>query len=623
VCGLVGFAGESTTGERALAAMRDTLRHRGPDGSGLHLSSDGWAGLGFCRLSVIDLSAAGDQPLRNEDGTVHVTVNGEIYNYRALRRELLERGHRLRSASDAEVVVHLWEELGPELVHRLDGMFALAVIDERRGSVLLARDRLGIKPLYYRWDGRTLLFASEARAVLAHPDVQRRVDPGALADYLSYGYVPLDRCIFEGLRKLPAGHLLVLDRQTSAVSVRPYWDVEYSGEVTDETTAAAELTSLLENAVSSHMVADVPIGVFLSGGLDSSTVLSFASETTDQSLRAFSMEFDVERRNETRYARIAADAFGAELQTHRVSIDDAEASLSSLVEIYDEPFYDASGIPTQLLSRAARRSVKVALAGDGGDELLGGYPRYWETMRAEARWRSRPGLLRAGGSIAPAAARSVRRMPYLARAVNWTRALEPSPEERYFRLVGFLDPWEQRRALGPDLKRVLDGYDHLWLLRRFHRADHPPAAAVRYIDLKTYLTDDILTKVDRASMHHSLEIRPPLLDHRLVEFAFRLHPSLLLDGDGGKQLLRHAMAEHLPREILERGKQGFSVPLRDWMRGQLGMDLRRNVRSWRIVHDGLIRAEFVEWLIASRSYNRWAKLWLLAALEKWYGRWII
>jgi asparagine synthase (glutamine-hydrolysing) len=623
MCGFVGVVGEEDVDEGTLARMRQTLWRRGPDGLGARVAADGASALGFCRLAIIDLSEAGNQPLPNEDRTIWTVVNGEIYNFKELRRELVERGHTFRSGSDAEVVVHLYEELGEELVQRLRGMFALAVLDERKRTILLARDRLGIKPLYYRWDGRTLLFASELRALVEHPSVSRDIDSVALADYLTYGYVPFDRSIYRGVNKLPAAHLLECRPADRSVSVRQYWDVDFAGRILDPGEATEQFRALVGDAVRSQLVADVPVGLFLSGGLDSSTVLAFASEHSPEPVEAFSIGFDDERRTEVRYAQSVAAAFGAHHHTYTVRMADAENLLPSFCEIYDEPFFDSSGVPTFFLSAHARRSVKVALAGDGGDELFGGYGWYRQSLLADRRRERLGPLLPTASSLYAAALPAIRWAPLLARAAAWGRTYERLGEARYFRLRGFLDPWERRRALGVGVNKDLEDYDHLWLFRRFYRPEYPPLLALRYLDLKTYLVDDILTKVDRASMFNSLEVRPPLLDHHVVEFASQLHPDLLMDEATGKRVLKLAMQGMLPTEILHRGKQGFSVPLRMWLQSTMGTNLMDGVRTWHVVRDGLVDPRFVVWLIRSRSFNRWAKFWLLTVLELWYRRWIV
>ncbi len=556
MCGIVGAATvDGSVDFDAVIRSRDSVTHRGPDDAGEYRSADGRVALGFRRLSIIDLSAAGHQPMSNEDSSVQLVFNGEIYNYAELRRELEERGHRFSSHTDSETIVHLYEDEGEAAIDRLTGMFALAVWDEPRGRLLLARDRLGIKPLYYAWDGRRLCFGSELRALLELGQVERRVDGEALADYLTYGYVPYDRALIAGVRKLPPGHLLTADLNARTVEVRSYWDVEYTGQIADRDEATEGLSELLDTVVAEHLVADVPLGLFLSGGVDSTAVLTKMRKAAS-TVEAFGIGFDTGHGGELPQARETAAFLGASFHERVVGVGHASQFLDRLAELYDEPLVDYSTIPTYEVSRFAREQVTVALSGDGGDEVFGGYNRYLKHVAAASE-RGRPTRAAAAAAL-HVGLPVLRQLPFGARAAVLERSLYQRPEEGYHRRIGLFDGWEQRRLLGPAAGGQ-NGRDPLWLLRRFFRPEYPLAAALRYLDLKTYLPDNILVKVDRASMAVSLEVRPPLLDHRVVEFAFGIDDRLVVENGVGKAILRGSIASAVPRAMLERPKRGFSA----------------------------------------------------------------
>jgi asparagine synthase (glutamine-hydrolysing) len=626
MCGIVGLAMiDGEVDAAAVDAARDRLFHRGPDGSGDYLSDDKRVGLGFRRLSIIDLSAAGSQPMTNEDRSVWLVFNGEIFNFPALRRQLIRRGHAFASATDSEVLLHLYEEEGPELVQSLVGMFAFAIWDERAQRVTLVRDRLGIKPLYYAWDGRRLLFASELKSIARWPGFEPQVAPDALGDYLTYGYVPHDRCMLAGVKKLPAAHVLTLELRAGAhPRVEAYWDLEYAAGATSKSEAIAGVRERLATAVSEQLVSDVPLGLFLSGGIDSTSVLAYMSRCSSEPVRSYGIGFDdPARTSELPYAQLASDTFGAELTTRVLGEDDAETALRLLSSVYDEPLLDYSTIPTYHVSALAADHVKVVLSGDGGDEVFGGYGRYTDHLRAEERrHRSRGGAPLAASALA-AILPALRHLPYVTRLAILQRTLYRDPEEGYFRHVGLFDPWEQRRLLGGAVWGEVADRDPLWLLRKFLRSDAPTLWGLRYLDLKTYLPDDILVKVDRASMSHSLEVRPALLDHRLVEYAFALDDDLVVADGRGKHALREAVRGVVPPEILTRSKKGFGSPVRHWLRGTLGRDLVESLDTWTIVEAGLIRPSFVRSFMRNVTFNRWAKLWSLIVLESWHREWVV
>jgi asparagine synthase (glutamine-hydrolysing) len=607
MCGIAGFvvdAGSSDLGE--LTAMCDRLAHRGPDDAGARVWADHGVGLGHRRLSIIDLSPSGRNPMANEDETVWVVHNGEIYNYRKLRRELERRGHAFRSESDTEVLVHGYEEWGDDHVHRLQGMFAYAIYDRRRPSprMLLVRDRLGIKPLHYSWDGSRLAFGSELKALLALPWVSRTPDRAALADYLTYLYVPAPKSAFAAIRKLRPAERLVLE--DGHVETETYWDVD---PVPGDAGGDAEgiLREQLERAVERHMVADVPVGLFLSGGLDSSAVASLMRGREGPPVRAYSIGFDVPEHTETSYASAVAERLGLQHRVRTVAAPEARDALDRMTDLYDEPFADASSIPTLHLSLLGREEVKVALGGDGGDEVFGGYWWYEAWRRGE-----RLGVLPKG--VRRATSGGVALLPRL-RDVTWLTDLGAEPIERYAALVELFSPVAKRSLLSGQAAAQLDGYDDRWHLREHWRPELDPQTRMQYVDLKTYLPGDILTKVDRASMSASLEVRPPLLDHQLVESVFHL-PASTRGTD--KALLRRAMAGRLPAEVLSRPKKGFSVPWSRWA-AELRTSAAGELRDGALVGSGFLAPDPMARLETARLGPR---MWALLVLERWARRYL-
>ncbi len=639
MCGIAGIAGPAGVDvSRHLPAMRDALVHRGPDGEGLESWPEDGVALGHRRLSILDLSDAGAQPMCNEDGSVWVVFNGEVYNSPELRRELQERGHRFASRTDTEVLVHGYEEwacTGSEaagdpgierFLSRLTGMFAFALWDRRRRCLLLVRDRLGIKPLYYvvlpesGQQGERLLFASELKALLAHPDVPRTLDQRAVLDYLAYGYVPGDGCILSGPRKLPAAHYLLWN--AGDVEVRRYWSL---AEPDFPEPGAEELRALLTTAARDHLLSDVPLGCFLSGGVDSTLITALTSDVAppDLRLRTVSVGFDAGS-SELPQARRTAERHGTEHHEEHVSVDMAEDLFPQLARTWDEPLADVSTLPTLRLCQAARRHVKVALSGDGGDELFAGYGWYRASLRTEAR--SNGGLGRVATRLQPLVD-PLRGVPYLARLGAVHRHLELDPLLRHHYLRGLFDPWELQRLAGSELRGELAHHDPLWLWKRWFRPELPLLTALQVLDIHTYLVDDILVKVDRASMAHSLEVRPPLLDHRVAELALRIPAGQQLQHGQGKAFLRQAAGDLLPRDVFERPKRGFSPPVRHWFRsGSSGVGLWHKTRDTllhgRLVGDGLLDAVAVERMVRYGTERRWSKVWALLTLEHWTRAWL-
>ena len=574
MCGIAGFLEHQGVEPAAVIERQlDLLSHRGPDSFGV-IQKPG-ATIGQTRLSVIDLET-GDPPISNEDGSVGVAFNGEIYNFRALRDGLIERGHALKTEGDTEVIAHLAEELeAVDLARALDGMFAFAVWDARSDRLVLARDRLGKKPLYYWREGNELVFASEIKALLAHPRVPRRLNTNVLSAYLTFGYVPTPDTFFEGIKSLEPGCVLEMSRGAEPV-IRTYWEpvVPGAGAVTvvdlsfDE--AATEIRSLLEAAVAKRLVSDVPLGAFLSGGIDSSAVVGLMSGLVDEPVRTFTIGFDdSEGFDERHEARAMATRFGTD-HTEFVVEPNAVDLIDDLVWSYDQPFGDSSAIPTFLLSRLTRQHVTVALSGDGGDELFAGYERFAAALSVD-RYSKTPAFIRGAASkvleLLPQGTTKSR----VASLRRFTSSADRGLPAAYEAWVSFLDDADRTELLNGNHEAGSDHYERVWVKSR--GAD--VLDRLLLLNLKTYLVDDLLPKVDRMSMAHGLEVRSPFLDHHLVEFALRLPRAYRLRGLTLKRVLKAAVADLVPREIATRRKQGFGVPLDRWFR----TDLRDYVAS--------------------------------------------
>lgn len=591
----------------SLKRMRDTMMHRGPDDEGLYLSKNSTVGLGHRRLSIIDLSPLGKQPLSNEDGTVWVVCNGEIYNFHELRKELEGLGHTFRSRTDTEVIIHAYEAWGDRCVERFRGMFAFAIWDEPHRRLLLARDRIGIKPLFYYWDGKVFIFASELKGILGYPGVNVSLDPTALFDYLTYLYIPAPKTIYKQVRKLKPGHILTFEG--AEPKEQQYWDLSFKKQlaVTEE-EARQLLLEHLQDAVQSHLVSDVPVGVLLSGGLDSSTVVSFASANGNK-LRTFTVGFDVAERSEVGYARFVAEHFHTQHSVSIVGAESVKLQLSNILGRYDEPYADSSAIPTHEVCRAASQQVKVALSGDGGDEVFAGYPRY-PIWYGRQRWTSVPAIFRKPVFVPLSLFFPEGRRGYgLVRDLAAADSFLP-----YVRQVEIFTPEQKRRIMGAAFVKEMGDYDDYWYYRQYWRPELDPLTRVQYLDLKTYLPDDILTKVDRASMAVSLEVRPPLLDHKLVEFVFSLPASLRCPEGDRKYILRKVMQKRLPEGFALYRKQGFSVPWRTWGKKENPW-MSQYLAGGEGVKQGILKSNLLEALNGFGASG--LKVWTLVVLEGW------
>jgi asparagine synthase (glutamine-hydrolysing) len=595
MCGIAGIfdvRGRRPLDEALLVAMRDSIRHRGPDGEGIHVEPG--VGLTNRRLSIIDV-AGGNQPIYNEDRSVVLVYNGEIYNYRGLVDELQARGHVFRTHCDSEVVVHAWEEWGEASVERFNGMFAYALWDRNRGKGFIARDRLGIKPLYYaELANGQVLFGSELKALLAHPGLPREIDPAGVEEFFAYGYVAEPRGIFRGLKKLPPGHSLTIEADRGLVE-RQYWDVVFERRNTGpEAELADELVLRLRAAVASHLMSEVPLGAFLSGGVDSSAVVAMMAQVSTDPVNTCSIRFGESDFDESRYAAEVAERYRT---NHFSSVVDPEdfGLVDRLASLYDEPFADSSAMPTYRVSELARQRVTVALTGDGGDESFGGYRRYrWHTYEERVRALV-PGVLRGPlfgllGRLYPKADWA----PKALRAKSTLEALALDPIEGYFHSVSILGDELRGRLFRESFRRDLQGYRAIEVLKRHAaRAPEHPLSRVQYLDMKTYLPGDILTKVDRASMAHSLEVRVPILDYELIEWVAGLPPETKLRGREGKYLFKKAMEPYLPQELLYRPKMGFAVPLSSWFRGPLRERVREAATSPVLLDTGIFDERFL------------------------------
>lgn len=627
MCGLVGILDMRSRREvdpKLLTRMNESLVHRGPDEGGVHMEPG--LGLGHRRLSIIDLTT-GQQPLFNEDGSVVVVFNGEIYNFGELVEELAREGHVFRTHSDTEVIVHAWEQWGEACVERFRGMFAFALWDRNAETLLLARDRLGKKPLYYAAlaDG-FFVFGSELKALLLHPGLSRELDEHAVEDYFAFGYVPEPKTILSHARKLPPAHTMTIRRGAASPAMRQYWDVPFDPlPRLREADAEAELVERLREAVKIRMIADVPLGAFLSGGVDSSAVVAMMAGLSSGPVNTCSISFGDPEYNESPYATQVAERYHTRHCVEQVEPDDFSL-IDKLAAIYDEPYADSSAIPTYRVCELARRQVTVALSGDGGDESLAGYRRYrWHVY--EERVRSliprmvrRPlfGLL---GCVYP----KMDWAPKVLRAKSTLQAVARDPLEGYFHGVSILPDPMRRRLFSDGFRRKLQGYEAINVLREHARRapDDHPLSRIQYLDIKTYLVGDILVKVDRASMAHSLEVRAPILDHELVEWISGLPPEFKLQGREGKFIFKKALQPFLPDNILYRPKMGFAVPLARWFRGPLRERVRATVLGPTLAGTGMFDEAFLRQVVdqhQSGARDHSAALWSLLMFESFQRR---
>ena len=625
MCGIAGIYHIKTfepVREDLLKAMTDALVHRGPDDEGFYCS--GPIGLGHRRLSIIDL-ADGHQPMTNEDRTVWVVFNGEIYNFTDLHGFLESKGHRFQTRSDTEVIVHLYEEMGESCFGELRGMFSIAIWDDRKKKLILARDRVGKKPLYYYHDGSKLLFASEIKAILQVPGISRDIDIEALSDYFSFLYVPAPKSIFKHIRKILPGHFLVAS--ADGVREKKYWDLSFAKtEELSEEKWCEKLSEALHEAVKIRLMSEVPLGAFLSGGVDSSSVVAMMQKTIGSPVITSSIGFEEKEFNELPYARSVSSYFGTDHHEQMVR-PDAVAVLQKLVWHYDEPFADSSAVPTYYVSKVARQYVTVALSGDGGDENFAGYRRYYFDQRENYIRNWLPASIRqpvfgALASLYPKADWA----PRIFRGKATFQNLARCPIEAYFRSVAACQSELKGELLHGDIQRQLADYDSVNVLREYYnKADTDDLLSkVQYVDIKTYLTDDILAKVDRASMAVSLEVRAPILDHKFMELAARIPSTLKLRGLNGKYIFKKMLEQRLPQAIVRRPKMGFAVPLARWFRGEL-KDMAYDVIVGSKADD-LLQPNTVARIWAEHQggfRDRSTELWTLLMFRLWQRQFLI
>jgi len=599
--------------------MCDRMVHRGPDSEG-YLLDDGIA-LGMRRLAIIDL-ITGEQPTFNEDHSIAVVLNGEIYNYRELRADLESRGHIFRSASDTEILPHLYEEHGADMVRHLNGMFAFALWDDRRRRLFIARDRFGEKPLYWGVFDRTLLFASEPKVLLAHPAVRPNLNLNALRQYLSFDYVPAPLSIYEGISKLPAAHTLTLEG--GQIKVERYWRLSYQTRqpIPSVAEAAEQLRELLADSVRMRLVSDVPLGVLLSGGIDSSVVAALAVRSASETVKTFSISFAESSFDESQYARAVAKFLGTDHHEERFSASLAANLVSEIGAWMDEPVSDPSVVPTYLLSRFTRKHVTVALGGDGGDEIFAGYPMYFGHRMAQA-YLTVPRVLRRS-LIEPVINRlpvKTKNLSFDYRAKRFITASHYDEVARHHVWFGSFTPDDQNRLLSDEVKRTSEGDIYRDARRIFAECDsNDLTECMQSLDTQLYLAEDILTKVDRASMAVSLEVRAPYLDQRVAEFAASLPSSYKLHGYTSKYILKRAARGLVPPFVWRRGKKGFGVPFAKWLKAELRPLTRDLLSAERLRRGGLFNPEYVERLQEEHERgvaNHRKLLWTLLSFELW------
>lgn len=630
MCGIAGifhFQAAATVNRALLEDMNQAQFHRGPDEGGIHIEAG--VGLAHRRLSIIDLST-GQQPLYNEDNSVVVVFNGEIYNFQDLSKELKDHGHEFRTHSDTEAIVHAWEQWGPDCVKRLRGMFAFAIWDKNQGTLFIARDRLGIKPLFYAsLANDEFVFASELKSLMVHPKLQREIDPLAVEDYFAYGYVPEPKTIFKQARKLHPGHTLLLKRGQSEPKIQQYWDVPFSPiQYTSQQEMHDELLHRLQEAVQIRMLAEVPLGAFLSGGVDSSAVVGLMAKVSAEPVNTCSISFGDPKFNETPHALAVAKQFKTNHRVEQVDPNDFDI-LDQLATLYDEPYADSSAMPTYRVCELAKKSVTVALSGDGGDENFAGYRRYkWhmyeESVRSRLPLSLRRPLFGMLGKYYP----KLDWAPRIFRAKTTFQAMARDSVAAYAHTVAIMpQPWRQK-LFSPGFRKQLQNYSADNVLYEYAKqspTDHP-LSLIQYLDMKTYLVGDILTKVDRASMAHALEVRVPLLDHKFVEWASGLSPDLKLKGGDGKYVLKSALESLLTKETLYRPKMGFAVPLATWFRGPLREHVHKSILGENMQETGFFNQGFLKHIVEQhssgmRDYS--AAIWSLLMFESFYRQQVL
>ena len=629
MCGITGWVNLEQTNsknhtEAVLHSMCEAIVHRGPDSEGIWM--DDMVALGMRRLSIIDLHT-GDQPVYSEDKSIVVMMNGELYNYREMRATLEKRGHKFVTQTDTEIVPHLYQEYGDDFVDHINGMYAISLWDTRKKRLVIARDRYGEKPLYYGvFDGK-LIYGSEPKALLAHPSITAELDTESLRQYLSFDYVPAPRSIYKGISKLPAAHLMTVE--TGEVKTRRYWNLTFkkNGHVPSLEKAASELRDLLSDAVRMRLVADVPLGILLSGGVDSSTVAAFATQHATETVKTFSIGFSEDSFDETRYAREVAAHLGTDHYEEILSAENAGDLITEIGTWLDEPLSDGSLIPTYLLARFVRKHVTVGLGGDGGDEIFAGYPMYFGHKLAGA-YGAIPQFLRIG-LIEPVVRRlpvSTKNMSFDYKAKRFVKSAKYETIARHHSWFGSFSIDEHMHVLTENVLTQTSGDIYAGPRRLLDICDaRDEIERMQYLDMNFYMAEDILTKVDRASMAVSLETRAPFLDPRIGEFAASLPLDYKLRGNRGKYILKKSVEGLLPKAILNRSKKGFGIPIAEWLKGRLNPLMHEMLTPQRLNEQGLFESDHVQTLIAEHENgiaSHHKQLWTLLVFQLWYDNFL-
>ncbi|MCX5715330.1 MAG: asparagine synthase (glutamine-hydrolyzing) [Candidatus Omnitrophica bacterium] len=622
ICGKVTLNNSSSISEELIRKMCSTLVHRGPDDEGVYISRQLKVGLGHRRLSIIDLSTAGHQPMSNEDGTIWIVLNGEIYNFLELRKILEAKGHRFKSHTDTEVVLHLYEEKGIDCLADLRGPFAFAVWDEKKERLFAARDRIGKKPFVYFYKSGTLIFASEIKALLEDPEVPREVNRSAITDYLTYGYTPTPESMFAGIRKLPPACFMIFEKGN--IKLGKYWQLDFSKKINlGENEYCDKIKDLLEEATRLRLVSDVPLGVFLSGGMDSSTIVYLMTKINAGKVKTFSIGFDEADYSELKYARIVAKRFNTEHHEYIVKPHAIEL-LPTLVWHYDEPYADSSALPSYYVAKMTRQEVKVALNGDGGDEDFGGYERFMAARYAEL-FRKLPPAIRntVMGSIPKMIPDSLPPNTFLPRLKRFILMASRQYQERHYNWVSIFRDFEKESLFTDEFKRELNGKNSFAYLNamftKYGTADI--VDSVMLVDIMTNLLDDLIVKMDIATMANSLEARSPFLDHKVMEFAASIPSGIKIKGIKLKYLLKKSMADILPKEILARQKMGFGIPRDKWFRTELKDYAREILLSPESIRRNYFKESMLRRLLDEHSSgraNHGAHIWSLLNLELWH-----
>jgi len=629
ICGIINFNGKPIS-RNLIQQMNNTLIHRGPDDEGYYFNQQKIANSGqrigdrpsvalaHRRLSIIDLDT-GHQPMSNEDGTVWIVFNGEIYNFIKLREKLIKKGHQFRTKSDTEVIIHTYEEYGIDCLNHFNGMFAFALWDEKNNMLFLARDRLGIKPLYYSVLPNEFIFASEIKAILKHPKIQKEIDWKALSDYLFYQYIPSPKTIFTQVKKLPPAHFILIkkDRQ---IEIESYWDLKWEPDYSlTKQECIDETRRLLLQVVEDRLVSDVPFGAFLSGGVDSSAVVSAMAKIMNIPIKTFTIGFKESDFDEAYYGRILAKHLNTEHYEEIVKPNAIEI-LPELAHKFDEPFADSSAIPTYYVAKLARKHVTMVLSGDGGDEGFAGYVRYLQALKEQTLFDKKyPFLKKLSRLILSFYPQNLRGRGSLERILE-------TPIQRYFGSTSIFNSIQIQNFLSPEIRKYLNDYRSEYFLKKFYKENKFPdlISALQYLDIKTYLPEDILVKIDRATMANFLESRVPLLDHRLLEFLARVPVNYKIDGKTSKWILREAIKDWLPPRFLDRPKHGFAVPLAYWFRNNLGQFVKDRILGKRFLRRGFFHKDFIKKIIEEhqKGIRDWAsRIWSLLIFDEWCRIW--